>query len=142
MGWHTLIEIEASAADGLAPVDLDQLADHVRFACARVGVERATVGLMVIGPDEMARINGEHRGKPTPTDVLSVPVDGPEALDWPDDGPPPELGDIIICPAAAEEPLTTLAIHGLLHLMGYDHETDDGEMLALQDEIVDAAEAR
>lgn len=142
MGWHTLIEIEASAADGLAPVDLDQLADHVRFACARVGVERATVGLMVIGPDEMARINGEHRGKPTPTDVLSFPVDGPEALDWPDDGPPPELGDIIICPAAAEEPLTTLAIHGLLHLMGYDHETDDGEMLALQDEIVDAAEAR
>jgi probable rRNA maturation factor len=142
VGWHTLIEIEASAADGLAPVDLDQLADHVRFACARVGVERATVGLMVIGPDEMARINGEHRGKPTPTDVLSFPVDGPEALDWPDDGPPPELGDIIICPAAAEEPLTTLAIHGLLHLMGYDHETDDGEMLALQDEIVDAAEAR
>ncbi len=142
MGRHTLIEIEASAADGLAPVDLDQLADHVRFACARVGVERATVGLMVIGPDEMARINGEHRDKPTPTDVLSFPVDGPEALDWPDDGPPPELGDIIICPAAAEEPLTTLAIHGLLHLMGYDHETDDGEMLALQDEIVDAAEAR
>ena len=142
MGWHTLIEIEASAADGLAPVDLDQLADHVRLACARVGVERATVGLMVIGPDEMARINGEHRDKPTPTDVLSFPVDGPEALDWPDDGPPPELGDIIICPAAAEEPLTTLAIHGLLHLMGYDHETDDGEMLALQDEIVDAAEAR
>ena len=142
MGRHTLIEIEASVADGLAPVDLDQLADHVRFACSRVGVERATVGLMVIGPDEMARINGEHRDKPTPTDVLSFPVDGPEALDWPDDGPPPELGDIIICPAAAEEPLTTLAIHGLLHLMGHDHETDDGEMLALQDEIVDAAEAR
>ena len=69
-------------------------------------------------------------------------MDGPEALDWPDDGPPPELGDIIICPAAAEEPLTTLAIHGLLHLMGHDHETDDGEMLALQDEIVDAADAR
>jgi len=142
VGRHTLIEIEASVADGLAPVDLEQLVDHVRFACARVGVERATVGLMVIGPDEMARINGEHRDKPTPTDVLSFPVDGPEALDWPDDGPPPELGDIIICPAAAEEPLTTLAIHGLLHLMGYDHETDDGEMLALQDEIVVAADAR
>lgn len=142
MGWHTLIEVEASVADGLAAVDLDQLADHVRFACARVGVERATVGLMVIGPDEMARINGEHRDTPTPTDVLSFPVDGPEALDWPDDGPPPELGDIIICPSAAEEPLTTLAIHGLLHLMGYDHETDDGEMLALQDEIVDASDAR
>jgi len=128
-------------ADGVGPVDLDALADRVRFTCARVGVERATVGLMVIGPDEMARINGEHRDKPTPTDVLSFPVDGPEALDWPDEGPPPELGDIIICPDAAEEPLTTLAVHGLLHLVGYDHETDDGEMLALQDDIVDAADA-
>ena len=125
----------------MEPVDLDLLADRVRFTCARVGVERATVGLMVIGPDEMARINGEHRDKPTPTDVLSFPVDGPEALDWPDDGPPPELGDIIICPDAAEEPLTTLAVHGLLHLVGYDHEMDDGEMLALQDDIVDAADA-
>ena len=128
-------------ADGVGPVDLDALAGRVRFTCARVGVERATVGLMVIGPDEMARINGEHRDKPMPTDVLSFPVDGPEALDWPDDGPPPELGDIIICPDAAEEPLTTLAVHGLLHLVGYDHEVDDGEMLALQDDIVDAADA-
>lgn len=125
----------------MGPVDLDLLADRVRFTCARVGVERATVGLMVIGPDEMARINGEHRDKPVPTDVLSFPVDGPEALEWPDDGPPPELGDIIICPDAAEEPLTTLAVHGLLHLVGYDHEVDDGEMLALQDDIVDAADA-
>lgn len=125
----------------MEPVDLDLLADRVRFTCARVGVERATVGLMVIGPDEMARINGEHRDKPVPTDVLSFPVDGPEALDWPDDGPPPELGDIIICPDAAEEPLTTLAVHGLLHLVGFDHEVDDGEMLALQDDIVDAADA-
>jgi len=128
-------------AEGVGPVDLDALAGRVRFTCARVGVERATVGLMVIGPDEMARINGEHRDKPTPTDVLSFPVDGPEALDWPDEGPPPELGDIIICPDAAEEPLTTLAVHGLLHLVGYDHEVDDGEMLALQDDIVDAADA-
>lgn len=128
-------------ADGVGPVDLDAIVGRVRFTCARVGVERATVGLMVIGPDEMARINGEHRDKPTPTDVLSFPVDGPEALDWPDDGPPPELGDIIICPDAAEEPLTTLAVHGLLHLVGYDHEVDDGEMLALQDDIVDAADA-
>ena len=93
-------------------------------------------------PEEMAAINGEHRGRPEPTDVLSFPVDGPDALTWPDGGPPPELGDILICPEAAEEPLTTLAVHGLLHLVGYDHEVDDGEMLALQDEIVDAAGAR
>ena len=142
MGRRDLIEVEARLGDGARRTDLAPLADHVRFACARVGIARATVGLVVVSPDEMAAINGEHRGKPEPTDVLSFPVDGPEARDWPDDGPPPELGDILICPEAAEEPLTTLAVHGLLHLVGYDHEVDDGEMLALQDDIVHAAEAR
>ena len=50
------------------------------WACGRLGLERATVGLMVVGPDEMAAINGDHRGTPEPTDVLAFPVDGPEAL--------------------------------------------------------------
>jgi len=131
-----VIDVEArSEIDG---VDLTTLVDAVRAACADRGVDRATVGLMVIGPEQMAAINGEHRAKPEPTDVLSFPVDGPDLLDgWPDDGPEPELGDIIICPDAAQEPLTTLAVHGLLHLLGYDHEVDDGEMLAIQDAIVD-----
>jgi probable rRNA maturation factor len=95
---------------------------------------------MVVDAEEMAEVNGRFRGKPEPTDVLAFPIDGPDALEgWPADGPPPELGDVVICPAAAEEPLTTLAVHGLLHLLGYDHEIDDGEMLALQDELVAAA---
>jgi probable rRNA maturation factor len=131
-----VIEVEArSDIDG---VDLGELIDAVRVACADRGVQRASVGLMVIGPDQMAQINGEHRAKPEPTDVLSFPVDGPDLDDgWPEDGPEPELGDIVICPDAAHEPLTTLAVHGLLHLLGYDHEVDDGEMLAIQDAIVD-----
>jgi probable rRNA maturation factor len=131
-----VIEVEArSYIDG---VDLTTLVDAVRAACADRGVDRASVGLMVIGPDAMAAINGEHRAKPEPTDVLSFPVDGPDLMDgWPEDGPEPELGDIVICPEAAQEPLTTLAVHGLLHLLGYDHEVDDGEMLAIQDAIVD-----
>jgi probable rRNA maturation factor len=43
---------------------------------------------------------------------------------------------VIICPDAAEDPLATLVVHGLLHLLGYDHETDEGQMLALQDELL------
>lgn len=126
------IEVQADAATARS------LEEVVRFTCGRLGVERATMGLMVVGPGEMARINWEHRRKPDPTDVLAFPVDGPDVLDgWPEDGPPPELGDVVICPEAAQEPLTTLAVHGLLHLLGYDHETDDGEMLALQDRLVD-----
>ncbi len=142
MGRRDLIEVEARRGDGAAAADLEPLVAHVRAACARVGITRATVGLVVVSPHEMAAINGEHRDRPEPTDVLSFPVDGPEARSWPDGGPPPELGDILICPEAAEEPLTTLAVHGLLHLVGYDHEVDDGEMLALQDDIVRAVEAR
>lgn len=142
MGRDPLIEVEARLGEGATPTDLTPLVDHVVFACEHVGLGRATVGLVVVSPHEMAQVNGEHRGKPEATDVLSFPVDGPEAREWPDDGPPPELGDILICPEAAQERLTTLAVHGLLHLVGYDHEVDDGEMLALQDEIVDAAEAR
>ena len=131
-----MIEVEASAGAG---VDTAPLVRRLVWACGRLGVERASVGLMVVGPDEMAVINGEHRGKPTATDVLAFPVDGPEALEWPAEGPPPELGDVVICPELAQEPLETLAVHGLLHLLGYDHEVDRGEMLALQDRLVDEA---
>jgi probable rRNA maturation factor len=128
-----MIEVEARG-DGA-----EALVDRVVWTCERLGLRDATVGLMVVGPEEMAQINGEHRGTPEPTDVLAFPVDGPEALGWPDDGPPPELGDVVICPSAAQEPLPTLAVHGVLHLLGYDHEVDDGEMLALQDRLVDEA---
>ena len=127
-----MIEVEARGEG----VDTAPIVARLVWTCRRLGLERATVGLMVVGEDEMAAINGEHRDKPQPTDVLAFPVDGPEALDWPAGGPPPELGDVVICPAAAQEPLETLAVHGLLHLLGYDHEVDDGEMLALQDRLV------
>jgi probable rRNA maturation factor len=132
-----VIEVEARAAPGAGPADLTSLTARLRRTCARVGIERATLGLLLVGPDEMARVNAEHRGTPEPTDVLAFPVDGPDVLaGWPADGPPPELGDILICPQAAQDPLDTLAVHGLLHLLGFDHEVDRGEMLALQDELI------
>ena len=129
-----MIDVEARSAVDVDVAPLVALIDRV---CRHLGLVRASVGLMIVGPDEMTRINGDHRSLPEPTDVLAFPIDGPEAMDgWPADGPAPELGDIVICPEAAQDPLGTLAVHGLLHLLGYDHETDGGEMLALQDEIV------
>jgi len=129
-----VIEIEAQAPPDLAV----RLIDVLEFACAELAIPRASLGLMVVGPREMAEINGAHRAMPAPTDVLSFPVDGPDLIDgWPEDGPAPELGDIIICQDAAQEPVETLAVHGLLHLLGYDHETDAGEMLDLQDDLMD-----
>ena len=81
-------------------------------------------------PEEIAALNAEHRGKDGPTDVLSFPVDGAEPV-----AGARELGDVVICPEHTED-LDEAVVHGVLHLVGMDHETDEGEMLALQAEVV------
>jgi probable rRNA maturation factor len=88
------------------------------------------VAVALVDEDEIRRLNREHRGRDEATDVLSFPVDeaGPSAG-------PRELGDVVIC-AAHTEDLVEAAVHGVLHLCGYDHETDAGEMLALQDRVL------
>ena len=82
-------------------------------------------------PERIRELNREYRGRDEPTDVLSFPVD--EAA--PAAGPR-ELGDVIICPEHTED-LTEAVVHGVLHLCGYDHETDSGEMLALQARVLE-----
>ena len=123
----------------MSPLDVDVLgndlpAERVRRACvlaaATAGVEDGHVAVAFITPEEIAALNAEHRGKDGPTDVLSFPVDA--------DGPvlgERELGDVVICPEHTED-LTEAVVHGVLHLVGMDHETDEGEMLALQAEVV------
>ena len=81
--------------------------------------------------ERIRELNREYRGRDEPTDVLSFPVD--EAA--PAAGPR-ELGDVIICPEHTED-LTEAVVHGVLHLCGYDHETDSGEMLALQARVLE-----
>ena len=63
--------------------------------------------------------------------MLSFPIDGVQALD----GVPRELGDVVICPEHTVD-LCEAIVHGVLHLVGMDHETDAGEMLALQAELM------
>ena len=123
----------------MSPLEVDVLGDElpaerVRRACvlaaATAGVADGHVAVAFVSAEEIAGLNAEHRGKDGPTDVLSFPVDG--------DGPaagPRELGDIVICPAHTED-LREAVLHGALHLTGMDHETDDGEMLALQAELL------
>jgi probable rRNA maturation factor len=106
------------------------------------GMTEGEVGLAVVGRAEMARLNGEHRGRPEATDVLSFPLDMLDALP---DGVPRQLGDVVICPAYAQAqgtPIEHLLVHGALHLLGYDHDADDGEMLARQEQIVEELAAR
>ncbi len=82
-------------------------------------------------PSGIARLNAEHRGKPVPTDVLSFPIDGAAPLA----GGTRELGDVVICPEHAAD-VAEAVVHGVLHLVGMDHETDAGEMEAVQAELL------
>jgi probable rRNA maturation factor len=126
----------------VSPLDVDVLGDdlpaeQVRRACvlaaATAGIEDGHVAVVFATPDEIAALNTRHRGRDGPTDVLSFPVDG----DGPISGLPTlrELGDVVICPEHTED-LTEAVVHGVLHLVGMDHETDEGEMLALQAEVL------
>ena len=107
-----------------------QVVQACALAAASAGVAEAHVAVEFVDAERIAELNLAHRGKEGPTDVLSFPVD----LDGPEVGPR-ELGDVVICPEHTED-LLEAVVHGVLHLCGYDHETDDGEMLAIQDRVV------
>jgi probable rRNA maturation factor len=108
-------------------------ADRVReaavLAASTAGVDDGHVAVEFVSPERIAELNQAHRGKAGPTDVLSFPIDEDDALG------PRELGDVVICPEHTED-LLEAVVHGVLHLTGMDHETDAGEMLALQAEIL------
>jgi probable rRNA maturation factor len=123
-------------------LDEGEAAGVLAAALEAEGVEDGDVGLAVVGRQEMARLNLAHRGKAGPTDVLSFPVD---RLDQLPEGVPRQLGDVVICPAVARTegtPIADLLVHGALHLVGYDHDADDGEMLARQEQIVEEIRRR
>jgi len=121
------------------PIDLSDVPADLRVpvtaALAAVGVDDGHLAVEIVDAARIQELNVAHRGVDKPTDVLSFPIDelGPAAG-------PRELGDVAICPEfCVDMLLNETAIHGVLHLCGYDHETDDGEMLALQAEIMGAA---
>ncbi|HWB68665.1 MAG TPA: rRNA maturation RNase YbeY [Solirubrobacterales bacterium] len=120
-------------------VELDDVEPELRAAVAAalaaVGVSDGHLAVQTVDAGRIRELNREHRGRDAPTDVLAFPVDGP--------GPtagPRELGDVAICPAHCTD-VTEAAVHGVLHLCGYDHETDQGEMLALQEKVLESLDA-
>lgn len=118
-------------SDGLEDVPA-RLRPAVRATLEHVGVSDSHLAVVELDPTGMRALNLEHRGIDGPTDVLSFPID-PES-----DAPGPrELGDVFVCEEECEE-LDEAVVHGVLHLLGYDHETDDGEMFATQDEVMGA----
>ncbi|HEU4461925.1 MAG TPA: rRNA maturation RNase YbeY [Solirubrobacterales bacterium] len=113
----------------LADVPLD-LRGPVAAALEAAGVEEGHLAVEIVDAGRIRELNKQHRGKDAPTDVLAFPIDELEPVPG-----PRELGDVAICPEHCSD-VTEAAVHGALHLCGYDHETDDGEMLALQGRVL------
>jgi probable rRNA maturation factor len=107
-----------------------KVAEACSLAAASAGIEDGHVAVEFVDAARIAELNGAHRGKDRPTDVLSFPVDELAPV-----AGPRELGDVVICPEHTSD-LLEAVVHGVLHLTGMDHETDDGEMLAVQAEIL------
>ncbi len=127
--------------------------DEIVFICEHVltdqEVERdCYVSLTVTSNDEIQRLNSEWRGIDRPTDVISLECDRPDDPDL-FEGEPAELGDIVLAPdfvrgnalrlgVAYEDELRLLIVHGMLHLLGYDHIEEDEarEMEEIEDRLV------
>jgi probable rRNA maturation factor len=87
-------------------------------ALAAEGVEAGELGVHFVGPDEMRSLKREHLGIDEATDVLSFPIDGREVLPA---GLPRQLGDVVLCLTVIGEAWRRPLLHGVLHLLGYDH---------------------
>jgi probable rRNA maturation factor len=158
-----MLEVEVFGAElapgAPSPVEVRRLCT---LATKVVGIEDGHLAIEYVDERRIAQLNAEHRGKAGPTDVLSFPVDGVTQNESPAPRDPPresasdgagpsvvdrfddwgrsggvewELGDVVICPAHTSD-LREAIVHGVLHLVGFDHETDDGEMLALQAQLL------
>jgi probable rRNA maturation factor len=113
------------------PVDADTLADLARRTLEAEGLQRVELSLSFVDLDEIEDLHVRYMDEPGPTDVLSFP------LGEPDEDGTTLLGDVVICPAFAatqnddlEAEMRLLVVHGILHLLGHDHE-DDAERAAM-----------
>jgi probable rRNA maturation factor len=133
------VEVEVENRSGWK-VDEPAVQRAVRATLEAEGVGDGELGVIFVDEQQMAELNDAYRGKHGATDVLSFPIDSREDVP---EGLPRQLGDLVVCPSlAASEgtPIATLLVHGVLHLVGWDHETDEGEMLARQDTLIEKVE--
>jgi probable rRNA maturation factor len=103
------------------PADHDALTDLARRTLVEEGAGPVELAISFVSADEMTELHVKYAGEPGPTDVLSFTMDE-EGL----------LGDVVICPEVAAEQSTDLAtelrlllVHGILHLLGYDHQDEE-----------------
>ena len=117
-----MISVEVENRSG-EPVDRDPVVALCRSALAAEGVDDGDVGVAFVAPEEMRALKRAHLGVDEETDVLSFPIDGRDELPG---GLPRQLGDVVICPQVVGDAWRWPLVHGLLHLLGYEH----GELMA------------
>lgn len=127
-----MLEVEVIGHELLGPSapSRAQIRGWCTAAAGARGVREGHLAVEVVDERRIAQLNAAHRGKDSPTDVLAFPIDGGAAHPG-----PTELGDVVVCPERVHD-LREAVVHGVLHLLGMDHERDRGEMLALQARIL------
>ena len=123
------VELEILGPAALAPAEIERLALRT---LAAAGVGDGHLAIEFVDERRIRELNRDHRALDEPTDVLSFPIDGAELAPG-----PRELVDVVICPEHTDD-VREAVVHGVLHLLGMDHETDDGEMLTRQRELLGA----
>jgi probable rRNA maturation factor len=120
-----VISVETTNRSGRV-VDEAAAAELARQVLRAEGVEEGELGISFVSADEIRELKREHLGIDERTDVLSFPLDGRDELPA---GVPRALGDIVLCPDVVGDDWRGPLVHGLLHLLGYDHgsEMEDRE---------------
>ena len=112
-----MIRIELENRSGAA-VDEPAVTELCRRVLAAEGVGEGDLGVRFEEPGRMRELKREHLGVDEETDVLSFPIDGRAELPA---GLPRQLGDVFLCPQVVGEAWRGALVHGLLHLLGYEH---------------------
>ncbi len=123
-----MVGVEVSNRSGV-DVDEDAAVAAARRVLAAEGLGDGELGLAFVGPEEMRGLKRDHLGIDETTDVLSFPIDGKDPVPA---GVPRVLGDVVLCPQIVGENWRAPLVHGLLHLLGYDH---GSEMEARQEAL-------
>jgi probable rRNA maturation factor len=112
-----VIRIEVDNRSGVQ-VDEQGAAELSHRVLGAEGIPEGDLGIAFATPSEMRALKAHHLGIDEATDVLSFPVDGRDDLP---EGVPRQLGDVILCPQVVGDGWRAALVHGLLHLLGYDH---------------------
>jgi probable rRNA maturation factor len=122
-----VLEIEVANRSGVE-VDEGAAVEVARRVLEGEGVQAGELGIAFVAPGEIRRLKREHLGVDEVTDVLSFPIDGRDPLP---DGVPRQLGDAVLCPQVTGEAWRGPLVHGLLHLLGYEH----GDVMEAREQV-------